>query len=137
MLEIGRSMKVGKEEIASLVAAVERCLQRGFAADKALWERRVQTMLGILKDAPAIRARRVCDMPEDPELHPVPIPRVWIDLQDNDRQKKLLRQLQAGSPAISVRPVGKWAIVVAPDSLRDGEDAIVATRIRDSLKHPG
>jgi uncharacterized pyridoxal phosphate-dependent enzyme len=131
---IGRSMKVGKEEIAGLVAATERYLQRDFAADKAVWERRVETMLEILKGAPGISAYRVCDMPEDPELHPVPLPRVWIDLRDNDQQKLLLKQLQAGSPAISVRPVGKRAIVVAPDSLRDGEEVVVATRIRDVLR---
>ncbi|HUK07021.1 MAG TPA: aminotransferase class V-fold PLP-dependent enzyme [Stellaceae bacterium] len=135
---IGRSMKIGKEEIAGLVTAFERFLQHDFSADLAAWERRVQTVLDMLKGAPGIETRRVFDMPEDPELHPVPIPRVWIEFRDAELQKSLVRNLQEGSPAISVRPVGKLAIALAPDSLRDGEDRIVAARIRELLaKHGG
>jgi L-seryl-tRNA(Ser) seleniumtransferase len=130
---IGRSMKIGKEEIAGLVAAVERVLTHDFTADLEVWERRVKTVLGILQDVPGIHVQRVFDMPEDPELHPVPIPRAWIELRDAAKQKALLKSLESGSPAISVRPIGKTAIAVAPDSLRDGEDKIVASRIREIL----
>jgi L-seryl-tRNA(Ser) seleniumtransferase len=130
---IGRSMKVGKEEIAGLVAAVERVLRHDFAKDLEIWERRIQTVLDILKDVPGIHVRRVFDMPEDQELHPVPIPRAWIDLGDPGTQSVLLEQLQKGNPSISVRRIGKTVIGVAPDSLRDGEEKVVALRIREVL----
>ena len=131
---IGRSMKVGKEEIAGLVTAVERVLEHDFAADLELWEGRVQTMLEILRDVPGIGSRRVFDAPEDQEMHPVPIPRVWIDVRDPARCATLVSELATGSPAISVRTVGRDVIILAPDSLRDGEERIVASRIRDLLR---
>ena len=121
-------MKVGKEEIAGLVVALERVLERDFAADLERWEQQVQTVVDALRDVPGIRVERVFDMPEDPELHPVPIPRVWIELHRPDLQKRLLQELETGDPAISVRRVGKTVVAIAPDSLRDGEDRVVAER---------
>ena len=134
---IGRSMKVGKEEIAGLVVALERFLQRDFVAERALWDQRVHTVLEILKDVPGIRARYMADMPEELELHPVPVPRAWIDLRDHAQQKMLLAALAGGSPAISVRQIGRSTIAVAPDSLRDGEEVVVAQRIRQVLLEAG
>ena len=130
---IGRSMKVGKEEIAGLVVAVERFLQRDFVAERAVWDKRVHTVLDILKDVPGIRARYMADMPEELELHPVPVPRAWIELRDAVQQKMLLAALESGSPAISIRKVGRTTVAIAPDSLREGEDVVVANRIRQIL----
>lgn len=130
---IGRSMKVGKEEIAGLVVALERFLQRDFTAERAVWDKRVHTVLDILKDVPGIRARYMADMPEELELHPVPVPRAWIELRDAAQQKMLLAALESGSPAISIRKIGRTTVAVAPDSLREGEEVIVANRIREVL----
>jgi L-seryl-tRNA(Ser) seleniumtransferase len=130
---IGRTMKVGKEEIAGLVVALERVLEHDFAADLERWEQQVQTVVEALRDIPGIRVERVFDMPEDPELHPVPIPRAWIELHRPDVQKRLLHELETGNPAISVRRVGRTVVAIAPDSLRDGEDQVVAQRLREVL----
>jgi len=130
---IGRSMKVGKEEIAGLVVALERFLQRDFAAERAVWDQRVHTVLDILKDIPGIHASYMADRPEELELHPVPVPRAWIELRDAAQQKMLVTALATGSPAISVRQIGRTTIAIAPDSLRDGEEVVVARRIRDVL----
>ncbi len=130
---IGRTMKVGKEEIAGLVAAFERFLDRDFTADVARWEASVATILDAIRDVPGIRAERAFDNPEDAEMHPVPVPRVWIELRNAERQKWALAELERGNPAISVRRVGRTTLVIAPDSLREGEDAIVGARLREAL----
>jgi len=130
---IGRTMKIGKEEIAGLVVAIERVLEHDFATDLERWEQQVQTVVDALRDIPGIGVERVFDMPEDPELHPVPIPRAWIELHCADVQKRLLHELETGDPAISVRRVGKTVVTIAPDSLREGEDQVVAQRLRTVL----
>jgi len=38
-----------------------------------------------------------------------------------------------GDPAISVRQVGKTVVAIAPASLREGEDQVVAQRLRTVL----
>lgn len=130
---IGRAMKVGKEEIAGLVVAVERVLAHDFAADTEVWDRRVQAVVDALQDIPGVHARRVVDTPEDHELHPVPIPRAWIELPDGETRNTVIKQLRAGSPAISVRPVGKRVIAIAPEPLQGGQERILAARLREVL----
>jgi uncharacterized pyridoxal phosphate-dependent enzyme len=130
---IGRAMKIGKEEIVGLVTAVERVLTHDFTRDAEVWERRVETVVNGLKDIPGVQARRVADAPEDPELHPAPIPRAWIEMADGAIRDTVLRELRGGSPAISVRPVGKRVIAVAPEPLQEGEERVVAARLREAL----
>jgi len=110
---IGRTMKVGKEEIAGLVVALERVLKHDFATDLERWEQQVQTVVDALRDIPGVGVERVFDRPEDSELHPVPIPRAWIELHCADVQKRLLHELETGDPAISVRQVGKTVVAIA------------------------
>ncbi|HTC08238.1 MAG TPA: hypothetical protein VK726_05620 [Acetobacteraceae bacterium] len=126
-------MKVGKKEITSLVVALERFLQRDFTAEPVVWDQRVHTVLDILKGVAGIRARYMADLPEQLELHPVPVPRAWIDLRDHAQQKMLLSALANASPALSVRQIGRTTIAIAPDSVRDGEEVVVAQRHRQVL----
>ncbi len=126
-------MKVGKEEIASLVVALARFLQRDLIAEPVVWDQRVHTVSDILKDVAGIRARCMADLPEQLELHPVPVPRAWIDLRDHAQQKMLLSALASASPGLSVRQIGHTTIAVAPDSLPDGEVVVVAQRLRQVL----
>ncbi len=74
---IGRPMKVGKEEIAGLVAALEAYVQRDFPAEYAGWLHSLDTIVEGLDGLPGIVARR-----EDPEagaLPQVPIANVRVD----------------------------------------------------------
>lgn len=130
---IGRAMKVGKEEIAGLVVAVEQTLAEGFGKKRLVWEERVETMLGFLRNLPHAEIRSVIDMPEEHDLHPVPIPRVWVDVRDGGRRNDVLRLLGRGSPGISVRAIGRTVFTLAPEPLQDGEARIVAERVRDAL----
>ena len=59
---IGRGMKVGKEEIVGLLAAVERFLKLDHAAEWRVWETRAAEMIEVLAKVPGMTARR--DVPE-------------------------------------------------------------------------
>ena len=59
---IGRGMKVGKEEIMGLLAAVERFLTIDHEAEWRLWETRVAEMIELLAGIPGVNLRR--DVPE-------------------------------------------------------------------------
>ncbi len=73
---VGRSMKVGKEEIAGLVCAVERFLAHDFDVDRRRWERHVRQWLSALAPLDFVRARREC--PGRDDVHPVEVPRVVV-----------------------------------------------------------
>jgi hypothetical protein len=45
----------------------------------------------------------------------------------------LLSALANASPALSVRQIGRTTIAIAPDSVRDGEEVVVAQRHRQVL----
>ena len=53
---IGRAMKVGKEEIVGLLAAVERFLKLDHDAEYRLWDTRVADMIQLLGDIPGMSA---------------------------------------------------------------------------------
>jgi L-seryl-tRNA(Ser) seleniumtransferase len=59
---IGRGMKVGKEEIVGLLAAVERFVRLDHDAEWRGWETRVAEMLELLAGVPGLSARK--DVPE-------------------------------------------------------------------------
>jgi D-glucosaminate-6-phosphate ammonia-lyase len=59
---IGRGMKVGKEEIMGLLAAVERFLAMDHTAELRLWDARVAEMANLLAEIPGVNLRR--DLPE-------------------------------------------------------------------------
>lgn len=126
---IGRSMKVGKEEIAGIVAAVELYLKKDFVSEERWWEDAVAHIVGVLAVVPGVDARRVS--PVEPGIQPNWIPRVYIDwdesvipLSRSEVQGRLLR----GEPGIAVgtSPTG---LAVNPQTLELGQEQIVAQRL--------
>ena len=65
---IGRGMKVGKEEIMGLLAAVERFLTMDHDAQWRLWETRVAEMVEMLAGIPGVNLRS--DVPKSPTIRP-------------------------------------------------------------------
>ncbi|MBM3814446.1 MAG: aminotransferase class V-fold PLP-dependent enzyme, partial [Acidimicrobiia bacterium] len=73
---IGRGMKVGKEEIMGLIAAVERYLDFDHAAERRLLDRRADTILGALRGVKGILAK--IDVPEIANR----VPHIMLDWKD-------------------------------------------------------
>jgi D-glucosaminate-6-phosphate ammonia-lyase len=127
---IGRGMKVGKEEIMGLLAAVERFLSMDHQAEWQLWETRVAEMLELLRGMPGINLRR--DIPEIANHSPhllIEWSRWHVPLNAAD----VLRRLRDGDPPIAVLAEGELGLRIAVWTLRNDEHRIVAKRIREIL----
>jgi len=128
---IGRPMKVGKEEIAGLVTAVELYLKQDFAAEERRWEDQVAYIVHALADIPGLNARRVS--PAEPGIQPNWIPRVYLDWDETviplSRSEVKGRMLR-GNPGIALG-TSSTGLVVNPHTLQSGEEKIIAQRLRE------
>jgi len=129
---LGRPMKVGKEELVGLLAAVERYLAQDHTARIAHFERVVALWVDALDDGDGVRVRR--DFPNEAGQ---PTPRALL-LLDPDRAglngTELRRRLWEGNPRIAVAAAGEHAISLSPDTLEPGEELVVLERIRQALQ---
>ncbi|HVA85467.1 MAG TPA: aminotransferase class V-fold PLP-dependent enzyme [Candidatus Saccharimonadales bacterium] len=128
---IGRGFKVGKEEIAGLIAALEAYGSRDFAAEAARWTRDLATIVEGVDGVPGISARRVD--PARDAMPQYPIVQLTVDaaaagLSAND----LVNRLQDGDPIIcTVEGQARRGIVgLLPIALMpgDAEEIVVAVR---------
>lgn len=128
---IGRGMKVGKEELGGILAAVEWYLRQDHAALMRRYEDVVQFFVSSFEGKrPGVSARR-----EFPSEAGQPMPRAFIVLDKNvlgigpgDVEKALL----AGDPAIAVS-ANRHGIYLNPQTLQDGEERVVARRLAELL----
>jgi L-seryl-tRNA(Ser) seleniumtransferase len=132
---IGRSMKVGREEIVGLVWAVELFVARDFVAESTRWEAQVRDVLKALHDRPGIMARRV--FPGEDGVMPAEVPRAHARFDERVvgiHVATVQRALRAGEPSIAVG-VFRDELTINPITLCEGEEHIVATRIIETLEH--
>ena len=125
---IGRGMKVGKEEIVGLVAAVDRFLAGSDAQDRQLWLGRASCVLEALKGVAAVKAYV---MTQGQEASPDFAPRAYVDMPA-DRAAHVMRALQEGEPPVVIRRAAR-GVLVDPMTMQPGEELIVAQRLRAAL----
>jgi L-seryl-tRNA(Ser) seleniumtransferase len=127
---IGRGMKVGKEEIMGLLAAVERFVSMDHELQWRLWESRVAGMIELLEGIPRINLRR-----EIPEIanHSPHLLIEWSRLHIAVSAAEVVRCLRDGEPPIAALAEGEHALRIAVWTLRDDEHRTVAKRIREVL----
>ena len=126
---IGRPMKVGKEEIVGLVAALKRYVRLDHQARLAGWERQVSLIVDGLADIGHLRVRRVF-----PDYTGRPVPRAWLTWDEETAglsKQEVLDALAQGPPAIRVMEeyAGK-GLLIDPTTLLDGQETIIAERLR-------
>ncbi len=128
---IGRPMKVGKEELVGLMAAVRWYLDLDHAALMQSYEDQVQAVINAFTDHPHTTARR-----SFPSEAGQPMPRAEIILDETAigvTRDEVLRQLRGGAPSIVLAEAGKNGIFVNPQTLRPGEVQIIIARIKQIL----
>ncbi|GAB4440049.1 MAG: DgaE family pyridoxal phosphate-dependent ammonia lyase [Chloroflexi bacterium OHK40] len=129
---LGRPMKVGKEELAGLLAAVERYLRLDHAARIARFEQIVADWVAALDDGAGVRARRVF-----PNEAGQPTPRLLLTLDParcSVSGDELRRRLWEDSPRIAVASAGEHGISLTPDTLEPGEELLVVAAIQRVLR---
>jgi L-seryl-tRNA(Ser) seleniumtransferase len=139
---VGRGMKVAKEQIVGMVAAVDWFLDQGDEAMQAEFRRRAERIVSLLKDIPTLTHQVI--------VPPVAnaVPHLVIHYDQGRIHKSPLevsQALRAGSPAIELNPStgrkpasaglpgGEDTIVVGVWMLQPGEELIVARRLREVL----
>lgn len=120
---IGRPMKVGKEEMVGLLAAVKWYLGLDHQARAAQHEKWVAEWCEALNQIPGVTAER-----SFPNGAGQAVPRAKITLNveqvgiDGD---EIVQRLLDGDPAIAVAPDGPTSIYLNPYTLQPGEEKIV------------
>ena len=127
---IGRGMKVGKEELLGLVAAVDRFLKGSDNEDRLTWEWQAGSIVKALEGVDEVKAYV---LREGQDASPDFAPRAYIEM-DKDCAGKAIRALRKGDPQIVVRRSRK-GILVDPMTLMPGEEEIVARRLKEVLEN--
>ena len=139
---VGRGMKVAKEQIVGMVAAVDWFLSQSDAAMEAEFRRRADRIAAHLKNIPTLEPRVVI-----PSVAANVVPHLLLRY-DVARLKiqpaEVMAELRKGTPSIELNPsTGKKnaaglpsdesTIVVGVWMLEPGEDLIVARRLKEVL----
>ena len=128
---IGRPMKVGKEEMAGLLAAVQRYVNLDHAARARRYEQVVADWNIALNKLPGVSARR--DFPNEAG-QPLAWSLVTIDPKVAGLSRdEVVARLEAGDPIIAVAPTGPDSIHLNPMTLEVGEEKIVLERLVEAL----
>lgn len=116
---IGRGFKVGKEEIAGLLCALERYVASDEAAQTARWAKRLSALAKALLPESGIRARLL----NATAGSAVPL----LELSVDGSAVELSRQLQRGDPPVHLgeRFVDQGILMINPQTLREEDDMVL------------
>lgn len=130
---IGRPMKISKEQIVGLVAAVELYVKKDEKAEIDKWHATLKKIAEILDSASKFEKKIVF-----PDEINRPVPRLHIRIGRN-KVWKVIEMLKNGVPKIftadylTMDYYPDW-LVIDPTTLLEGDDEIVANRLLEILK---
>lgn len=128
---IGRGMKVGKEEIVGMYAAVERYLKINHDEEWKVWERKLGVIEKMVSAVPGVRTERYV-----PDIaNHVPHVRVmWDEAALNLSYKDSASKLEAGDPSIVCLVDDEHkAVSFTPYMMQAGDELIVGRRLKTVL----
>jgi len=131
---IGRSMKVGKEGMIALLAAVERYVRTDHAAEWREWERRLGAIESALRDVPTLKTQRLVPAIANHVPH---VLLFWDESVVRITREQVTKQLVGGDPSIAlgrVHGTGDAGLLVSVFMLKPDEVETVAARLRDVLE---
>jgi L-seryl-tRNA(Ser) seleniumtransferase len=132
---IGRAMKVSKEDMIALLAAVERFIRLDHKAEWREFERRIGVIETALKDVPTIQFERITP----PIANHVPHLQItWDETRVPITRARLTQRLLESDPPIQIGRVGgtgERGILISVLTLQAGEERIVAERLRTILRN--
>jgi len=127
---IGRGMKVGKEEVMGLVAAVARYLRIDHDAERKELDRRAAHIIDTVKGISTVQ----CDINVPEIANHVPHVKVrWDEGTVGTSPKQVIDDLLNGEPAIAISRNGKDGVSISVWQMQPGEAEVVATRLHEAL----
>lgn len=131
---IGRGLKVSKEAIIGFITALQSYVAEGHKTERERWESKVGFFLKELADIPHVKVERVFPDPSK-EYYAQCWPRArvtWDEEVLGFTVAEAREKLKQGDPRVIVGG-GADAIVVNPHLLRDGEEKLIADRLKQIL----
>jgi L-seryl-tRNA(Ser) seleniumtransferase len=126
---IGRGMKVNKEEVLGMYVALEKYINQDHDAEWKMWESKIDT---IAKSVDSIEGVKI-EISVPPIANHTPLLFIsWDESKVKTSNKDLMLKLRNGSPSIEVMANGT-GINITVFMLQEGEEKIVAKRIREEL----
>src|SRR5438105_3673648 len=127
---IGRGMKVGKEELCGLLAAVERYLKVDHEAEWRELEARVASIRAVVKGIAGVQTdRHVPAIANE-------VPHVTVQWDESARglsSQQVSEKLLVGDPPIHVQRPGKGQLLISVWMMRGDEHKIVGRRLREII----
>ena len=139
---VGRGMKVAKEQIVGMVAAVDWFLSQSDAGMEAEFRRRAERIAGAVKSIPTVEPQVLI-----PNVAANAVPHLLLRY-DTQRVRisphEVMTELRNGTPSIELNPmtgrknggglpIDESTIVVGVWMLEPGEDLIVGRRLKEVL----
>ena len=126
---IGRGMKVNKEEILGMYVALEKYINQDHDAEWKMWESKIDTIVTSVNSIEGVTT----EVSVPPIANHTPLLFIkWDESKVKTTNKDLMLKLRNGSPSIEVMANGT-GINITVFMLQDGEEKIVAKRVREEL----
>jgi uncharacterized pyridoxal phosphate-dependent enzyme len=127
---IGRPMKVGKEDLIGILAAVEWYLAQDHVATAGRYEAMVDHVVAWAHTRQDVSAMRET-LGEAGQ--PTARARITLAPELAPRRDEILARLRNEPPRIELLPAGDDGLYLAPETLLPGEEAVVTRRLGDVL----
>ncbi|HUQ93683.1 MAG TPA: hypothetical protein VM120_18535 [Bryobacteraceae bacterium] len=127
---IGRGMKVGKEELCGVLAAVERYLKVDHQAEYREVDARVASIRAALKGIRGIQTDRHVPVIANEVPH---VTVEWDEAARGLSAQQVTEKLLAGDPPIHVQRPGKGKLLISVWMMRGEEHKIVGRRLHEIL----
>ena len=131
---IGRGLKVSKEDMVAMWAAVERFVRLDHEAEQREWDRRIATIETAVTQIPTVKTKRIVP----PIANHVPhLLILWDEQRVKITPAQTKKQLADGEPSIvtaRVHGTGDDGFLISVFMLKPNEDAMVAARLQQILK---
>jgi L-seryl-tRNA(Ser) seleniumtransferase len=126
---IGRGMKVNKEEILGMYVALEKYINQDHDAEWKMWESKIDTIVTSVNSIEGVTT----EVSVPPIANHTPLLFIkWDESKVKTSNKDLMLKLRNGSPSIEVMANGT-GINITVFMLQEGEEKIVAKRVREEL----
>ena len=125
---IGRGMKVGKEELCGLLAAVERYLKVDHQAEYREVDARVTSIRTALKGVSGVETERHIPVIANEVPHVIV---TWDESARGMTSQQVVEKLLASDPPIHVQRPGKGQLLISVWMMRGDEHKIVGKRLHE------